>query len=162
MKGSQLQPSLLSRLASYKLFNNTSPRLFFLVYLFIQTKHFASILPHLQYVLQRVPVSAKGLKSDCNACLKAQCRNAQIHVFLCPLFFPTHLLEIKKSFFPIIELKFQRIHGWILLFEQKQLSMILFVLIMALSLANGIESITTVLKQEGKGGGSKTVLLNQI
>ena len=40
--------------------------------------------------------------------------------------------------------------------------MILFVLIMALSLANGIESITTVLKQEGKGGGSKTVLLNQI
>ena len=77
-------------------------------------------------------------------------------------FFPTHLLEIEKSFFPIIELKFQRIHGWILLFEQKQLSMILFVLIMALSLANGIESITTVLKQEGKGGGSKTVLLNQI
>ena len=40
--------------------------------------------------------------------------------------------------------------------------MILFVLIMALSLANGIESITTVLKQEGKGGGPKTVLLNQI
>ena len=40
--------------------------------------------------------------------------------------------------------------------------MILFVLIMALSLANGIESITTVLKQEGKDGGSKTVLLNQI
>ena len=40
--------------------------------------------------------------------------------------------------------------------------MILFVLIMALSLANGIESIITELKQEGKGGGSKTVLLNQI
>ena len=61
-----------------------------------------------------------------------------------------------------MELKVQRIHGWILLFEQKRLSMILFMLIMALSLANGIESITTVLKQEGKGGGSKTVLLNQI